>query len=95
MSLRTIFRHRLAAFYVKASQSQYRLWYRTGPTAVKEIAEAARRAGFKPVEGTEHVIVDVEGEDRMSAEMRFLEALRHTHGKTFGLGKAERAMRRA
>ena len=75
------FRRRLIAL----GQTKYRLRFQVGPTAVKEIADAIRKAGFMPTEGTEHILVDVEGEDAMDAEQSFLDDLRKVHKKDFGL----------
>ena len=58
----------------------------TGPVIVREIADALRAAGISVLcEGTEHVYVEAPGEDRYRAAHGVTEALRRTHGKTFGL----------
>ena len=64
----------------------YRISFHTGPTIVRQIAQKMREAGIVvAVEGTEHVHVDCEGEDRYYANEAVLRALRDKHGTVFGL----------
>ena len=78
-----------SSFNQVKTASRYRLRYWTGPVAVKQIAAAVEKAGYKVTEGTEDIYVDSEGSDAIDASENFLDDLRKHTGKTFGLKMRE------
>jgi hypothetical protein len=66
--------------------NRFKLSLFTGPTLVRQIAARLREAGVTVlIEGTERVIVEVEGTDSEDAKGRVLVALVRKHGTDFDL----------
>lgn len=66
--------------------NSYKVKFWTGPTLVKDIADAMRKAGIQvDLEGTEYVYVTSEGDSFDGAAWNVLADLKREHGYDFGL----------
>jgi hypothetical protein len=66
--------------------SEYKFKIYTGPTTVKEVAEALRTAGvYVFLEGTEHVYITSPCESIYDTNIHVQTRLLETHGKRFGI----------
>lgn len=63
---------------------QYRLYAWTGPLAVSLIAARLRESGVEVLaEGTERVIVRIEGEDALAAHLTIMDLVEQRHGQAY------------